>query len=208
MDLAAAGITVRTAAPADVEAIRAIAETAWRATYAGLIDADAIERFLAVAYAPARVELRLARHDVLVAFLPGDAQDGAAAAFAETAMRDDHLQLVAIYALPDARGRGLGTALLDEVLRRHPGQPLAADVLVGNALGEPFYIARGFEPGETLVEEIAGVPIRERRWWRRPPGLFDTAAFVDVLDDAADADADMDAVGPTEAPGAAGGSQA
>jgi GNAT superfamily N-acetyltransferase len=155
-----------------VEAIRAIAGASWRATYAGLIDADAIERFLAAAYAPERLRVRIERHEVLVAALAGDV---AASAFAETVDRGDHRQLAAIYVLPALRGRGLGSALLDAILERSPGMPVAADVLVGNALGEPFYVARGFEPGELLVEEIAGEPIRERRWWLRPPGLFDAA---------------------------------
>jgi GNAT superfamily N-acetyltransferase len=144
-----------------------------------LIEADAVERFLAQAYAPDRVAVRIDRHAVLLAALPGVAPGagadlGAGAdAFAETVVQDGHVQLVAIYTLPDARGRGLGSALLAAVLARYPGQPLAADVLVGNTLAEPFYAARGFEPGESLVEEIGGAPIRERRWWLRPPGLFD-----------------------------------
>jgi GNAT superfamily N-acetyltransferase len=167
-----ATVTVRHAAPGDVESICAIATASWRATYAGLISEETIERFLATAYAPERVIVRLERHDVLVAAF-GD--HGEPAAFAETADQVDHLQLVAIYVLPRARGRGLGSALLDAILARHPGVPIAADVLVGNVLGEPFYVARGFEPGELLVEEIAGEPISERRWWLRPPGLFDPA---------------------------------
>ncbi len=167
---------VRPAAPDDVEAIRAIAAAAWRATYAALIDADAIERFLATAYAPERIAVRLERHDVLVAAF---ADDGPAAAFAETVDHGDHVQLVAIYTLPDARGRGLGSALLEAVLARNPDRDLAADVLIGNVLGEPFYVARGFEPGDELVEEIAGKPIQERRWWWRPPGLFDDVVPAD-----------------------------
>jgi len=168
-------VIVRPAAPDDVEAIRAIATAAWRATYADLIDADAIERFLAMAYAPERITVRLERHDVLVAAFTDDGP----AAFAETVDHDDHVQLVAIYALPVARNQGLGSALLEAVLARNPDRDLAADVLIGNTLAEPFYLARGFEPGDELVEEIAGKPIRERRWWRRPPGLFDDVVPAD-----------------------------
>lgn len=168
--------------PDDVEAIRDIAAAAWRTTYAGRLEADAIERFLATAYAPERVLVRLERHDVLVAALDAG---GAPSAFAEAARHGDHLQLVAIYALPDARGRGLGTVLIDAVIERWPGLPIAADVLVDNDLAEPFYLARGFEPGELLVEEIAGVQIQERRWWLRPPGLFDEADPVAASDGSA-----------------------
>ena len=49
----------------------------------------------------------------------------------------------------------------------NPGLDISADVLIGNELGEPFYVARGFEPGELLDEEIGGETIRERRWWLR-----------------------------------------
>jgi hypothetical protein len=41
-----------------------------------------------------------------------------------------------------------------------------ADVLAGNRKGEPFYEARGFEPRETLDEQLGGELVAERRWWR------------------------------------------
>jgi GNAT superfamily N-acetyltransferase len=156
-------ILVRPAAPADADVVRAIAMAAWRATYAGLLSSETIERFIAMAYPPERVALRIERHLVLVAGAP----DGPIGAFVEVAERPDHVQLVAFYAHPEARGRGLGSALLERVRELHPDADLAADVLIGNELGEPFYAARGFEPGELLVEEVAGDEIRERRWWLR-----------------------------------------
>ena len=138
---------------------------AWRATYGGRMADETIERFLAAAYSEARIAVRIERHEVLVA-----GRDGGSApveAFAEVAAHDDHLQLVAIYVLPASRGGGLGTALLRAIAAAHPGEDLAADVLLDNELAEPFYAARGFVPGEELTDEIAGTLIRERRWWRR-----------------------------------------
>ena len=138
---------------------------AWWATYGGRMADETIERFLAAAYSEARIGVRIERHEVLVA---GPSVDPAAIeAFAEVAVHDDHLQLVAIYVLPSSRGRGLGTALLEAITAAHPHVDLAADVLLGNELAEPFYAARGFVPGEELTDEIAGTLIRERRWWRR-----------------------------------------
>ena len=172
---------MREASAADADAVRAVALASWRATYRGLIPRRAIERFLERAYTAERVALRIERHDVLVAgrepvrvrelgdrgrSAPARA-DVAVEAFAECAPEDGHLQLIAIYALPRARGRGLGGALLDALLERHPGLDVSADVLIGNARGEPFYVARGFEPGEQIEEELAGVPVAERRWWLR-----------------------------------------
>ena len=159
----AGGIIVRVAVADDARAIREVAVRAWRATYAGRITNEAIERFLALAYAEDRVVRRIEGQEVLVA----GRGNGSVEAFAECAAQADHLQLVSIYVLPDARGGGLGTALVTEVVATHPGEDIAADVLEGNELAEPFYVARGFVPGETLIDEIVGEPVRERRWWLR-----------------------------------------
>jgi GNAT superfamily N-acetyltransferase len=162
---AALAAWVRVAGPQDAPAIREVAVRAWWATYAGRMADETIERFLAAAYSEERIGRRLERHEVLVA---GPGRDRSAVeAFAEVAVHDDHLQLVSIYTLPGARGRGLGTALVEAIVAGHPSEDLAADVLLDNGLAEPFYAARGFVPGEELTDEIAGELVRERRWWRR-----------------------------------------
>ncbi len=158
-----ASILVRAATSEDAVAIQDVAAAAWRATYAHLISEEAIERFVASAYTAERITLRIERHAVLVAGVAA----GPVEAFAETVTEPDHVQLVAIYARPDRKRSGLGSALLDAMRVLHPGEDIAADVLVGNAQAEPFYLALGFRPGELLTEEIAGVEVLERRWWLR-----------------------------------------
>lgn len=159
-------MSVRDAMPSDVETIRSIADAAWRATYGGRLGEESIDRFMAAAYSAERVALRIERHDVLVAGR-GGGEDGQVEAFVEAVPVDGHVQVVAIYSRPEARNGGLGTALLAAVRERHPGADIAADVLVDNDLAEPFYRARGFEPGELITDEIAGEEILERRWWMR-----------------------------------------
>lgn len=153
---------MRRATPSHAPAIGAIAEAAWRATYTGLLAEDTIEWFLERAYAEDRVELRIERHQVWVAEL-----DGIVAAFAEAEPSGDRVTLVAIYADPARRGLGLGTGLLTAVIAANPGLPIAADVLVGNAAGETFYIARGFVPAEDVHEQLGTEDVHERRWWLR-----------------------------------------
>ena len=165
----AAGVLVRRAMPGDAAAIREVAQAAWRATYSDLIGVDAVERFIAQAYTPERVARRIDRHDTFVAAGP-DGDGSGVDAFVESFVEDDHAHIAAFYARPGARGAGLGTALLERVVAAYPGLDISADVLVGNELGEPFYVARGFEPGELLDEEIGGETIRERRWWLRAAG--------------------------------------
>ena len=166
---AATGVVVRRAIPADAAAIREVAQAAWRATYTELIGADAVERFIAQAYTPERVARRIDSHETFVAGAAGGDPSGVDA-FVESFVEDDHAHIAAFYTRPGARGQGLGTALLARVVEAHHGLDISADVLVGNDLGEPFYVARGFEPGELLDEEIGGETIHERRWWLRASG--------------------------------------
>jgi GNAT superfamily N-acetyltransferase len=158
-------VNVRRATPSHAPAIHAIADAAWRATYRDLLREETIERFLERAYSEDRVGLRIERHETWVAEL-----DGAVSAFAESEILGERITLVAIYADPELRGMGLGTALLRAIMDAHPGLPVAADVLAGNAAGETFYVARGFVPEEDIDEELDGEHVRERRWWLRPGG--------------------------------------
>lgn len=160
---------VRRATPDDASAILDVARTAWRATYTELIGADAVERFITQAYTPERIALRIERHDVFITGADGGDPSGVDA-FVESLVEADHAHIVAFYARPSARGLGLGTSLLEQVVATYPDMDISADVLVGNELGEPFYAARGFEPGDLLDEEIGGETIRERRWWLRASG--------------------------------------
>jgi GNAT superfamily N-acetyltransferase len=174
-------ITVRPATAADAGAVRDVALVAWRATYAELLGADAVERFLAIAYSPERVSVRIERDDLFVARAPGGDASGIDA-FIESIVEDGHAHIVAFYARPEARGRGIGTVLLQRVIALYPGLDISADVLIGNALGEPFYVARGFEPGDLLDEEVGGRLTRERRWWLRATR---SAAFEPVTSEKA-----------------------
>lgn len=159
-------ITVRHAVLADVDAIRDVALAAWRATYRRLVGEEPVERFLAQAYTPERVALRIERHQTWIAGAEGGDASGVDA-FVEALLEDGHAHIVAFYTRPGLRGQGIGSALLEQVVAAFPGLDISADVLIGNELGEPFYAARGFEPGDVLEEELAGETISERRWWLR-----------------------------------------
>jgi GNAT superfamily N-acetyltransferase len=137
-----------------------VADAAWRDTYEGLLWPETIEAFVERAYAPERLELRVRDDDVYVA----DGPTGIVA-FADAIQREDRLELAAIYARPEARGRGAGSALLRTLIQRFPGLDICADVLEGNRKGEGFYERRGFVPRERLEATLFGQPVVERRWW-------------------------------------------
>ena len=157
-------IRVRRASGSDAPAVRRIAHEGWWATYRGLLRDDTIEGFLERAYSEERVDLRIERHEMWVAEV-----DATVALFAETAIEADRVTLVAIYADPDRRGLGLGTAALEAIIAAHPDLPIAADVLVGNERGETFYAARGFVPRESIDEQLGSEHVAERRWWLGAP---------------------------------------
>ena len=154
-------VSVRRAETGDIEAVRAVAAAAWRDTYAGLLRPETIEGFIERSYSIANMERRIENTFV--------ALDGSEViAFAGAVQLTDHVDLVAIYALPERRGQGAGTVLLDAVRAAFPGQAVSADVLDGNRKGEVFYEAKGFVPRERLEAELFGEPVVERRWWLEP----------------------------------------
>jgi GNAT superfamily N-acetyltransferase len=157
-------LVVRDATADDIEAVRSIAAAAWRDTYAGLIGESTIEAFLERSYGVERVTRRI-RDDT---FLLAVTEDGAVVAFANAREAEGYLHLLAIYADPGRRGGGAGTALLDELRRRFPGEAIAAEVLRGNRKGETFYEARGFVPRETVEADLFAERIVEQRWWLDP----------------------------------------
>lgn len=153
--------TVRRATTNDGAAIMAVAAAAWRDTYAGLLKPETIESFIEGAYSAERVETRVNQDHFYVAEGPHGI-----IAFADALERDNRLELAAIYALPEWRGQGAGTALLETLVRLFPERGISADVLKDNRRGEVFYERRGFAPRERLEATLFGEPVVERRWWR------------------------------------------
>jgi len=150
---------VRAATVDDVLAVQRVAAAAWRDTYAGLLRPGTIETFIERAYSTERVVRRIEGDTFLVA-VEGDA----VVAFADALLQEGVVGLMAIYALPEWRGHGAGTALLAELRSRSPSRPVIAEVLVGNRKGEGFYERLGFEAGETLEEDLFGERVIGRRW--------------------------------------------
>ena len=153
---------MRRATTDDVDAIRAVAASAWADTYAGLLKQQTIEQFITAAYSPERVGIRVTEHHVFVV----DGDEGIVA-FADAVAQDDHVELQAIYALPELRGYGAGTALLTTIVDLFPEHPISAGVVAGNRKGETFYERRGFVPDERLDVTLFDEPVVERRWWRK-----------------------------------------
>lgn len=81
------------------------------------------------------------------------------AAFADALEREDRLDLLAIYAIPQRRYHGAGTALLGKLVSEFPHRDISANVVDGNHKGEVFYERRGFVPRERLEATLFGEPV-------------------------------------------------
>jgi GNAT superfamily N-acetyltransferase len=175
--------TVRLARPDDAEAIADAHVRGWRAAYRGLVPDSILEEL--------SVERRTTFwHDTITAETEAPAAVGDAVAapagrtwiveeadhvrgFAATgAIRDQPEglaaagEILAIYLVPEARGRGLGRALFTRVvddLRDRGFDPIVVWVFEANAVARRFYEAAGFvadgarqpvDLGETSLPEI------------------------------------------------------
>ncbi|WP_310369074.1 GNAT family N-acetyltransferase [Catenuloplanes atrovinosus] len=141
--------------------IAGICATAYRETYRDLLPQGYIERTVVAFYDEARVATEVApappewfgyqvveeRGRVLGA--AGGGMIGARAG-----------ELSLVYLEAAARGRGLGTMLLDRVtaqIRAAGGRQMWVSVFLGDSAGIGFYRARGFEPVETVRAALSRV---------------------------------------------------
>lgn len=121
-------ITFRTSTPADGERVVDIWRRSVNATHDFLTPQD-----------------RQAIEAEVVGFLPAAALDLAldASGRPQAFMLLDGSHIEALFVDPDARGAGVGRALVEEALRRHPH--LTTDVNEQNAQAVGFYERMGFE---------------------------------------------------------------
>jgi ribosomal protein S18 acetylase RimI-like enzyme len=141
-------MTARTRA-ATSDDVAAICATAYRDTYAGLLTPDYIERVVADFYLPERVAGEIAAAPPSWLGYQVVEEDGRVLGAAGGGLTAPGVgELFVLYLDPAERRRGLGSLLLDRVagqLTEVGAGELWVSVVVGNELGIPFYLARGFE---------------------------------------------------------------
>jgi ribosomal protein S18 acetylase RimI-like enzyme len=163
-------VTVRPAEPAEVPAIRAVAERAWRAAHEPVVGAAAVDAFLAEFYDADSFRERVAREDrhLRVAVGPTDTDERAGDPDGQTdgtepddadgvlgytlSLPDDDdpglFHLAHVYVDPDRWGEGVGRRLLGDVeslARERGADRLRLGVLAGNDRAVSFYERAGFE---------------------------------------------------------------
>jgi GNAT superfamily N-acetyltransferase len=145
----------RMSTDSDVEQIARVCSEGYRRTYPGLLSASTIEDVVARYYQPDRVRSELAPAlPGWSGYLVAHDDRGQLGAAGGGGMTSEGVgEVFVLYADPDRRGQGFGTAVLDLLAQQQAGLGALeqwVSVQKGNTMGIPFYQARGF----TFVEEI------------------------------------------------------
>ncbi|MEU4238563.1 GNAT family N-acetyltransferase [Actinoplanes sp. NPDC026619] len=138
---------IRDANDQDVDAIVAVGQQTWPATYAFAGD-DYVRNGLATWWSAAAIVRSLRDTTVLVA-----EDETGVAGVGNIDLRPDVPIIWKLYVLPGTQGTGAGSALMAALLQRAPGQAVRLEYVDGNSRAAGFYAARGFtelrrEPGE------------------------------------------------------------
>jgi Acetyltransferases len=150
---------IRRAEPDDVEKIRHIARTTWKATYEGLIPEDVQLNFINWAYSDENLRKRIQGSIFFVAEI-----EGQWVGFGNAAKKGNHAELSAIYILPWFQNQGIGGCLLSAVVGELVGaSEITVDVEAGNAIGERFYQAKGFTREKTFDDLFMGSKLKTCR---------------------------------------------
>ncbi len=75
--------------------------------------------------------------------------------------------LYALYLKPNAIGKGTGSMLFNEYIRRIHPMTVTVDVEIGNELAAGFYDKHGFSYDTAFVDEVFDYPLKTERYiWR------------------------------------------
>ncbi|GIE98460.1 GNAT family N-acetyltransferase [Paractinoplanes rishiriensis] len=152
---------IRDASAGDVEAIVAIGQRTWPATYA-FAGPDFIADGLATWWSAAAIERSLRDTTMLVA----DGGEGLLGV-GNIDLRGPAPIIWKLYVVPESQGTGAGSALIAELLARAPGRAVRLEYTDGNERAARFYASRGFTELRRDPPEQAGWP--EIVWMERPP---------------------------------------
>jgi ribosomal protein S18 acetylase RimI-like enzyme len=158
-------LTVRTAKPTDLASVRAVAQSAWRATYTGHIPEIDIDLFLTSNYSLDALAAACERlgPGMLVVEL-----DGRVCGYVMVGRnREGACELFAIYVLPSEQGRGAGHALWNAAVahaRTLGCEELELWVLADNDGARRFYERQGAREAETRPYPIGAYSITELRY--------------------------------------------
>ncbi|WP_431027251.1 GNAT family N-acetyltransferase [Lysinibacillus sp. LZ02] len=153
-------IIIRTMQSTDVEAVEQVAINSWHATYEGIIPKQIQDNFLAMAYNKKMLQKRLEQTPFYVA-----EENGKIIGFANFSNVKDQgeVELAAIYLLPEAQCKGVGSKLLTFGIKQLLPKAVYINVESDNQVGKQFYLARNFKIIDEFEEDFDGYLLQTTR---------------------------------------------
>lgn len=111
-------IAIRTAEVADAPLINTLAETTWISTYIPILGTEQVRYMLDLFYNVPKLEKQIATGEQVFLLLSENDKVVAFAAFSPRDTSPDIYKLHKLYCLDEAKGKGYGKALVEEVERR------------------------------------------------------------------------------------------
>lgn len=151
---------VRIASPADLAAIREVAETTWHATYEGILSKTTIDAFLRRSYSDYRILAAVNDGGLWVL-----EEDGRVVGYERLSIRGDVGYIGAIYVLPGSQRQGHGRRLIDTArpwFAARGVNEIRLTVAERNVAARGFYRHLGFEEREAVNTQLMGEAISER----------------------------------------------
>ena len=145
----------------DIPQVQQIAKTSWNSTYQGIIPLEIQESFLKAAYNDEMMQSRLDNSFIWVS-----ETNGKIIGFANFSpiKEDGKTELVAIYLNPEYQSKGIGTALLNEGIKKIEGvNEIFINVEKDNAIGTTFYKAKGFKVVSEFDDDFDGHTLKTVR---------------------------------------------
>jgi GNAT superfamily N-acetyltransferase len=153
-------VKIRKATSGDIEAIRSVGHRAWPATY-HFAGAEYIAHGLESWWSVPAIERSLSNTTVLVAESEGDV-----VGTGNIDLRAPVPVIWKLYVVPAAQGRGVGSALVAELVRLAEGAPVRLEYTDGNDRAARFYAAQGFAEVRREPNDQPGWPAAV--WVERP----------------------------------------
>ena len=138
----------------DIYQVQQVAKKSWKSTYQGIIPLVIQERFLKAAYNDEMLQNRLENSFIWVSEV-----NRKIVGFANFSpvQEEGKTELTAIYLNPEYQGKGIGTALLNEGIKKLKGvNELFINVEKDNTIGTTFYKAKGFRAFSEFDDDFDG----------------------------------------------------
>ena len=153
-------IKIRNMQLTDIEAVAHVVTKSWHATYEGIIPRHIQNRFLEMAYSKEMLKQRCEKTPVYVAT---EHENIIGFANFSNVKKDGEVELSAIYLLPEAWGKGIGSQLLAYGIEQLSPSAIYINVEAENEVGKQFYVARNFQVVEEFEEDFEGHMLKTTR---------------------------------------------